>query len=377
MLRILPKILMPLALFFPLSAFAASTATAETDFNITYIALVSMIAVLVAANALLANVLMQLAYALREKSLKERTGAALVKTVIFLLAILLPSFGAFAQEKAAEEVAAAPVAAQVIGGIPKSDFYFLMGIVGFLFLVMLVLILLIRMLTRELRGVPFTAHLPAAIFKRNFLDVFNKSVSLDKEETIVLDHDYDGIRELDNDLPPWWKWGFVLTIAVAFIYMGYYQLWGGPNQIDEYNASVAKAEIEKAAFLSKSGEKIDETNVKLITDPTALADAKALFINVCAACHRPDAGGVVGPNLTDDYWLHGGSLQDIFKSIKYGWKDKGMPEWDKNLSAKQIQDLAGFIESLKGSHPASPKPPQGELYKGAIAAASADSTAKN
>ena len=355
-------------LMVPCTSFAADI-TASTDFNATRFALISIIIVLIAANGLLANVLLQLAFALREKS--RAASGTILKSIALFAVLLVPSYNVFAQDVTEEPVA--PAVTNFISGIPKTEFYFLVGLAGFLFAVMLVLILLIRMLLRELRGIPFKAHLPARIFQRNFLDFFNKSVPVQNEQAIVLEHDYDGIRELDNDLPPWWKWGFVVTIVVAFVYVGYYQLWGGPNQIDEYKASVAKAEIEMADYLAKSGEKIDETNVKLITDPTALSTAKALFANTCAACHGADAGGSVGPNLTDEYWLHGGSLQDVFKSIKYGWKDKGMPAWDKNLSAKQIQDLANFVESLKGTKPANPKPPQGDLYK-ALTTATQDST---
>ncbi|MBS1644273.1 MAG: c-type cytochrome [Bacteroidetes bacterium] len=372
------KIILPIFLLLPLSVFAASGAT-DTHFNATFFAMVSMIVVLIAANGLLANVLLQLAFALREKKMKnpakQNESNTAIKSILLFLIFLLPALNSFAQEAAADSTAAAPVS-QMIGGIAKSDFYLLTGIAGFLFLVMLVLILLIRMMTRELRGVPFSTSLFPGLFKKNLIDSLNNSVSLEKEDTIVLDHDYDGIRELDNDLPPWWKWGFIFTIIVSVLYMGYYQFGGGPNQVDEYNASVAKAEAEQAKLLSKSGAKIDENNVQLITDPTELANAKALFANTCAACHGADGGGTVGPNLTDAYWLHGGSVKDVFKSIKYGWKDKGMPSWDKNLSAKQIQDLTGFIESLKGSKPASPKAPQGDLYK-AEAAPAADSTAKS
>src|SRR5690606_23787736 len=112
-------------------------------------------------------------------------------------------------------------------------------------------------------------------------------------------------------LPPWWKYGFVFTIVFACGYMWYYHVHGGPNQIDEYTAALKKAEKEKAAYMAKAGNAVDETNVTLIDDKTALADAATIFKNTCAACHREDGGGMVGPNLTDNYWLHGGSLQDV------------------------------------------------------------------
>ena len=100
----------------------------------------------------------------------------------------------------------------------------------------------------------------------------------------------------------------------------------------------------------------------MILDAGRMADAQILFKNTCAACHREDGGGSVGPNLTDDYWLHGGSLKDVFKSVKYGWKDKGMPEWQHNMSAKQIAALTSYIKGMKGKKVLEGKAPQGDLF---------------
>ena len=365
MLRLSQKTFLAAALMMPLSVSATSPAPAgDAPFNVMLFALVSLVVVMIAANALLANVLKQLALALRDKTRQERGRGNIISTALLAVMLMIPAGNALAQATtgAAKDAPAEVYESPFISGVPRTDFYFLVGLLGFLMLVMLVLILLVRMLTNELRGIPAKAHVPALIFRKNFLDVFNKSVAVDKEESIVLDHDYDGIRELDNDLPPWWKWGFVLTIIVACTYLGYYHIAGGPHQIDEYTAAVAQAEEEKAAYLAKSGEKIDETNVTKVLDAAALDNAKTVFKNTCAACHREDAGGNVGPNLTDDYWLHGGSLKDVFKSIKYGWKDKGMPEWQNSLTAKQIAALASYVKSLKDTRPTGPKPPQGELF---------------
>jgi len=149
----------------------------------------------------------------------------------------------------------------------------------------------------------------------------------------------------------------------------------GPSQIDEYVAAVAKGEQEKEAYLAKAGSSVDETNVTLIDDAAKLADAKVLFNNTCAACHREDGGGTVGPNLTDEYWLHGGSLQDVFKSIKYGWKDKGMPAWQHNMSPSQIAGITSYIMTLKGKNPPGAKEPQGDLYVDKSLEKAADSAA--
>lgn len=368
MYRQLIKIIFTAAILLPLSAVAADTPVAAIpaspdsgfSFNLALMALLTLIAVLAMANALLANVVKQLALACRDQFRKERNSGKVIKSVLLALALIIPAIQAFAQE-AVEAVAEAPVS-PYISGIPRSDFYFLISILGFLFLVMLVLILIIRTLVNVLRNIPEKAHVPSLIFQKNFLDVFNKSVAVEKEEAIVLDHDYDGIRELDNDLPPWWKYGFILTIIVSVLYVGYYHYWGGPSQLDEYKTEVAKGEAEKAAYLAKSSGNVDENTVTMVLDAGELAAAENSFHATCGACHANDGGGTVGPNLTDDYWLHGGSLSDVFKSIKYGWPDKGMKSWKDDFSPKQIAALTSYVKTLKGTKPLVAKEPQGDLF---------------
>ncbi len=371
----------------------------SSSVNVALLSLLCVIAVLVLANGLVANVLRQLAYALRDKpkggtvvATTATPPVAPVEPVIPVIPIttitpdtplpdnnptiqqsnnptpkglallaggLLLAGSARAQEAAAEAEA---FVSPFISGILRTDFYFLIGIIGFLMVVLLGQMMMVRMLTRELRGIPVKAHIPSRIFSKNALDMFNKSVPLEKEGTIVMDHDYDGIQELDNDLPPWWKWGFVLTIVVSVLYLGYYHMGYGPLQDEEYNIAVKEAEEQKARYLAKSGQKIDETNIAMILDAGELSSAKVLFNNVCAACHREDGGGSVGPNLTDDYWVHGGSLVDVFKSIKYGWKDKGMPAWETSLNAKQMASIASYVKTLHNTNPPGAKPAQGDLF---------------
>jgi len=219
-------------------------------------------------------------------------------------------------------------------------------------------------LLKVIRKTPELESRAKAIVKRSwFWDTFNKAASIEKEHDILLDHNYDGIQELDNSLPPWWKYGFYLTIVVACIYFYRFHIsHDGMSQHEEYVAEMEKGEQDKAAYLAKSANNVDESSVTMLTDPGSITAGKELFEKNCAPCHLPDGGGVVGPNLTDDYWLHGGSIKDIFKSIKYGWQDKGMKSWKDDFSPKQIQELASFVKSLKGTHPATPKAPQGELY---------------
>jgi cytochrome c oxidase cbb3-type subunit III len=359
-------ILLTIALTMPLPLFAEGTAQQSTSLNPVLIGLVSIIIVLMAAMAALAFVYKQLAFAYRDKMRKERSSGPVVKTIALLLATSSLSIKSFAQDVASKTAEAsselAANATTLIGGISSTDFYALVTIIGFELLFIAIFVSMIYRMVRILRDIPERQPLMSRLFKRNLLDYFNKSVSVEKEESIVLDHDYDGIRELDNSLPPWWKWGFVMTIVFAFTYMWYFHVNDGPNQIDEYNFAVVKAEEEKAAYLAKAGNAIDENTVKLITEAAELADAGVLFKNTCAACHREDGGGNVGPNLTDAYWLHGGSLKDVFKSVKYGWKDKGMPEWQHNMSAKQIAVLTSYIMNMKGKKVDGGKAPQGDLY---------------
>ena len=188
-------------------------------------------------------------------------------------------------------------------------------------------------------------------------------VPVSREKEIMLDHEYDGIRELNNHMPPWLKYLFYATIAIAFVYMLHYMVLGtGKLQIEEYQEELAQAEAEAEVRKSVAGSSVDESNVALITDKAALEEANTLYDQNCAACHAKDGGGTVGPNLTDEYWLHGGSINDIFKTIKYGVQEKGMIPWQDKLKPEQIQNLASYIITLQGTTPANPKDPEGEKH---------------
>jgi cytochrome c oxidase cbb3-type subunit 3 len=192
---------------------------------------------------------------------------------------------------------------------------------------------------------------------------FTKAVPLDKEADLLLDHDYDGIKELDNALPPWWKYGFYITIVVAVLYLLKFEVWHtGMNPTEEYNTEMTTAKIETEAYLASAKENVDENSVTEL-DVAGIAAGKAIFAKTCVPCHLAEGQGIVGPNLTDEYWIHGGSIKDIFKTIKYGYPDKGMQSWQSTYSPVQIQQLASYIRSLKGTNPPNPKAPQGDLYK--------------
>lgn len=196
---------------------------------------------------------------------------------------------------------------------------------------------------------------------------FNKSVDIAEEDTIMTDHDYDGIRELDNSLPPWWKYGFYVTIVVAIIYMGYYHMGGsGPSSLKEYQNQMDQAALEIAAYQATQKDAVNEKNVVLLDNQSDIQAGAATFQSLCVACHGTMAEGKVGPNLTDDYWKNGSDIKDLFKTIKYGVKGTGMKSWKTDISASQIAQVASYILSLKGSNPPGAKAPEGSLYQSVV-----------
>ena len=191
---------------------------------------------------------------------------------------------------------------------------------------------------------------------------FTKAAPLEKEADVLLDHDYDGIKELDNALPPWWKWGFYFTIIVAIIYLLRFHVFKtGPTPEDEYNTEMQIASAKMDLYRSKNKAQFDETNVTT-ADAAGIAEGKKIFSGTCFPCHGANGEGGIGPNLTDNYWLHGGTIKDVFKTITYGVPDKGMQAWGKTFSPTDVRNLASFVLSLKGTNPPNAKAPQGDLF---------------
>lgn len=188
-------------------------------------------------------------------------------------------------------------------------------------------------------------------------------VPREREGEITLDHNYDGIRELDNHLPPWWVNMFILTVIWAVGYMWFYH-WGGngQNQAEEYNTEVAAAKKAISVALAGKANAVDESNVTALTDPSALSEGEMTFKTVCAACHGQKGEGLVGPNFTDEYWIHGGGIKNVFKTIKYGVPEKGMIAWSSQLKPVDMQKVASYILTLKGTNPPNPKAPQGTIW---------------
>jgi cytochrome c oxidase cbb3-type subunit 3 len=237
-------------------------------------------------------------------------------------------------------------------------------------LVMLVLLKTFKVLTRVilksegLTDAEIAAEMkPAKKERKPKAEVWQKLLSLRpmaEEKELLIAHDYDGIQELDNPIPAWFMYLFYATIIFAVGYLLTYHVFkAAPLQYEEYKNEMAQADIEKKIYLSKAANQVDENTVKLTSDPAVLASGQVIFKTTCAPCHGEHAQGNVGPNLTDDYWLHGGKINDLFKTIKYGVLSKGMPTWEKQLSPKQISDVANYIKSLHGTNPAGAKEPQG------------------
>lgn len=202
------------------------------------------------------------------------------------------------------------------------------------------------------------------------------AVAIEHEADIMIDHPHDGIYELDNRLPPWWVSMFYITIVFAFGYMAYYHyIYPEKNQLAEYKESVKKADIMKAEIAERQANLVNENTVVALTDAASLDLGKGIFIGKCAACHGTKGEGTVGPNMTDEYWLHGGGIKNVFKTIKHGVPDKGMIAWEGQMSPSEIQSVASYILTLKGTNPPNPKAPQGVIYTPEASGASTDSTA--
>ena len=189
------------------------------------------------------------------------------------------------------------------------------------------------------------------------------AVPMEREGEIMLNHAYDGIRELDNRLPPWWVNMFVLCVIWSVGYMWFYH-WGGNglSSADAYTEEVATAKKEIALALAGKANAVDEANVVALTDGGALGEGELIFKNACAACHGKLGEGGVGPNFSDENWIHGGGIKNIFKTIKYGVPEKGMISWQSQLRPVDMQKVASYILKLKGTNPPNPKAPQGEIW---------------
>jgi cytochrome c oxidase cbb3-type subunit 3 len=244
------------------------------------------------------------------------------------------------------------------------------------FLLIVLLFLIIAEKIKDASEKLFTDHIPeedrAAYYAEkdkkaikdwsSLMQALGGSRAVNDEEDIILDHDYDGIKELDNDLPPWWLYMFYGTILFAVAYLGYYEVFDGENQIDEYNEQVIIAQKEIEAY-QKTVKPIDLNALEAGSDSAALNKGKKLFKQNCAACHMVDGRGSIGPNLTDEYWILGGGIKNIYNTIANGGRDgKGMIAWKNSLSAEKIQQVSSYVWSLQGTNPEKAKAAEGDKW---------------
>lgn len=218
-----------------------------------------------------------------------------------------------------------------------------------------------RALQQQVDGVEEEAK--EAWYKK-ILQSWTKAKAIEEEEEIILDHNYDGIKELDNSLPPWWLYLFYATILFGVVYLVRFHVVGDDNQAMEYEKEVAMAKAEINKFKSTSKDLITAESVTLLTDEKSLKRGKAVFNLNCASCHVQDGGGSIGPNLTDEHWILGGGIKNVFTTISEGGRaGKGMIAWNKTLKADDIAKVASYVISLQGTTPANPKAPEGEVWK--------------
>jgi len=212
-----------------------------------------------------------------------------------------------------------------------------------------VLIYIKRMFKQLVENVKLKSEVKVAK-KAKTLKKFNRAltdiVPIEHEDKITLDHEFDGIRELDNNLPPWWIIMFFATVVFAIAYMFHYHILGtGDLQVKEYTKEMKQADIDVQAYLSKMAMNVDETNATVMEEESDISSGKSIFVNNCAVCHLEKGEGNIGPNLTDDYWLTAGDIKTIFRTIKFGTAN-GMPEHASKLNPIQIQQVASFIYQL-------------------------------
>lgn len=350
-------------LFTHFSVFAGETITpSETVsvlFNPLFIALLTIAILLLIAIIVFADVVKAAAYNHREKEKRKESSGAL-NTILFILFMGMGSKTILAQAVTEPLI---QQASNTYYGLDSTVFYVMLSVIGLETLIAGALYSVARQLldVNEIREQKMAER--ENIKQPTFIEKINASVSIESEEEIMLDHNYDGIRELDNNLPPWWKYGFYLTIVFAVIYLIHFHISNtGKLQIQEYEDQLTEAKLQVEEYKKKSANLVDENNATVLKDEPSLTSGRSVFMENCAACHGRSGEGGVGPNLTDDYWLHEGGIKNIFKSIKYGWPEKGMKSWQQDLGAKQIHEIASYIVSLHGSNPANAKEKQGELY---------------
>jgi cytochrome c oxidase cbb3-type subunit 3 len=211
----------------------------------------------------------------------------------------------------------------------------------------------------EAQSLPFTE----SAFYQNLMKKLTRSKEIEEEHDVMLDHDYDGIKELDNVLPPWWVNLFYITIIFAFVYLVRFHIYNDYDQASEFETemAIAKAEVEK--YKLTAPDLMDKDKVTLLTEASDLAQGKKIYETNCVACHKVDGGGSIGPNLTDEHWILGGGIKNVFNTLMEGGREgKGMVAWKATIKPSDLQKVASYVLSLQGTNPPDAKPAEGDIW---------------
>jgi cytochrome c oxidase cbb3-type subunit 3 len=340
--------------------------------NPMFVAMLSVVILLLIVIVIFADVAKA---AIRNKSEQDKKATGENNSVLVKAISVIVMLGGFSSNIFAQDPAiVANSAVQFISNEPVSIGYW--GMDAMTFFSMLTIICFeifvawrLYIVALQQLGVAQRKKMAAASKKKikfiqpSLIDKLNASVSIEKEGEIMLDHDYDGIKELDNNLPPWWIYGFYFTIIFSIVYLFHFHVTNtGKLQLAEYNEQIDQGKRDVEAYRKKAANLVDENNATLLTDQSSLSAGKSIFMANCLACHGANGEGGVGPNLTDDFWIHEGDIKDIFKTLKYGYPEKGMKSWEQDLGARQIHEVASYVKSLKGTNPPNAKEKEGELY---------------
>jgi len=200
-------------------------------------------------------------------------------------------------------------------------------------------------------------------FYKGLMSKLTRTRKVEEEGELLLHHNYDGIQELDNVLPPWWVYLFYATIVFSFIYLIRFHVLGHDDQKAEFDKEMAEAKIQVEEYKKTAPDLMDKEKVTLMTDAADIAAGKAIFQTNCIACHKADGGGAIGPNLTDDKWILGGGIKNVFNTIMEGGRSgKGMVPWKETIKPSEIQKVASYVLSLQGTNPPDAKAPEGEVW---------------
>lgn len=211
----------------------------------------------------------------------------------------------------------------------------------------------------EEENLPFTE----SVFYKSWMQKLTRTRKIEEEGELMMNHNYDGIRELDNVLPPWWVGVFYVTIIFGIVYLVRFHVLGNDNQATEFEKEMAIAKVKVDEYKKNAPDLMDKEKVTLLTDAESLSAGKAIFVANCTPCHKADAGGAIGPNLTDPNWINGGGIKNVFNTIMEGGRaGKGMIAWKDQIKPSDIQKVASYVLSLQGTKPAGGKAPEGDVW---------------